>query len=317
MEKVVVIGVGMMGPGIAAVSALAGDRTILVHSDPDRALGAVARANEHIDQLANGGLAGPEAATRAKSLVESEVELESAVRGADLIVEAVTENLRVKQRLFARLDELADPSAIITSNTSGLRITEIAKRMKHPERAATTHFWFPAHLVPLVEVVMGNYTSADTSETLRRVLNGWGKSPVIVKRDLPGQLANRILQAIIREAVSIVDSGLASADDVDTAIKAGMAIRLPVWGPLEHIDAVGLDLALSVQRDVLPGLNNKPGPSGYLESLCANGDLGAKTGKGFYDWSLKSMPKLAACRDTFIMETVRLLKSMRERGECP
>ena len=306
----------MMGSGIAAVSALAGNPTTLVDVDADRAREGVERAKLHIDQLVGGGLAEKSAAQRAEGLLGAETRIDEVCPGADLVIEAITENLSAKQELFRKLDEVTDPRTIITSNTSGLRITEIARFTDHPERTATTHFWFPAHLVPLVEVVMGDRTALSTAESLRDRLAAWGKSPVIVKRDLPGQLANRILQAIIREAVNIVESGLASPEDVDTAIKAGMAIRFPVWGPLEHIDAVGLDLALSVQRDVLPGLNNEPTPGNYLEALCAEGNLGAKTGRGFYDWKVKSMPKLAGCRDTFIMETVRLLKGLKDRGTC-
>ncbi len=315
-ERVVVIGAGMMGPGIASISSLAGNRTTLVARTNEKAVAGVRRAMAHVDQLVEGELAQRDAAMRAAELLTTETNLEKAVDGADLVIESITENLEEKQELFRALDGLADPQTVITSNTSGLRITAITQFVRHPERTATTHFWFPAHLVPLVEVVMGDHTSQETAEGLRGRLKEWGKSPVIVKRDLPGQLANRILQAIIREAVNIVESGLASAEDVDTAIKAGMAIRFPVWGPLEHIDAVGLDLARSVQRDVLPGLRNEPTPGQLLETLCEEGNLGSKSGKGLYDWSVKSMPKLSACRDTFIMETVRLLNRLKEQGSC-
>lgn len=315
-EQVVVIGAGMMGPGIAAVSALAGNRTTIVHRESERASEAVERAKQHILQLAEGQLAAAEDAAVAGTLLAAETDLASVVPSAYLIIEAISERLEEKQKLFAHLDEIADPGAIITSNTSGLRITDITRFMKRPGRSVTTHFWFPAHLVPLVEVVKGEATDGETAEKVRRILLGWGKSPVVVNKDLPGQLANRILQAIIREAVSIVESGLATAGDVDTAIKAGMAMRFPVWGPLEHIDAVGLDLALSVQRDVLPGLARNEEPAAYLETLCQNGSLGHKSGEGFYNWNVKSMPHLAACRDRFIMETVRLMKKLQDNGEC-
>jgi len=145
---------------------------------------------------------------------------------------------------------------------------------------------------------------------LHELLLGWNKAPVIIKKDLPGQLANRILQAVIREATNIVHMGLATPEDVDTAIKMGMAMRFPVWGPLEHIDAVGLDLVLSVQRDVLPGLNNDATPVDCLEDLVERGQLGYKTGNGFYDWHVKDMQALAALRDQFIIETLCTLKAI-------
>jgi 3-hydroxybutyryl-CoA dehydrogenase len=182
---------------------------------------------------------------------------------------------------------------------------------------ATTHFWFPAHLVPLVEIVIGEKTDEAVAVQLHKLLLSWNKSPVIVKKDLPGQLANRILQAVIREAINIVQMGLATPEDVDTAIKMGMGIRFPVWGPLEHIDGVGLDLALSVQQNVLGGLNNNPEPPQYLQELVEHDCLGYKTGKGFYDWHVKDMQDLVVRRDHFIIEALRILRSvdLSNRGD--
>lgn len=161
---------------------------------------------------------------------------------------------------------------------------------------------------------MSEHTREDVAQTLHDLLSVWGKSPVIVRKDLPGQLANRILQAVIREAVSIVHSGLATAEDVDTAIKMGMGIRFPAWGPLEHIDAVGLDLALSVQRDVLPSLNNQADPPKLLEDLVAGGFLGSKTGKGIYDWKVKDLEGLKKQRDQFIIQAVKHMRDDRSNG---
>lgn len=298
-----------MGAGIAACSSIAGESTILVDSERARAEAGVRRALENIKQLSSAGVVDSDQAARACDLLTSEADISSAVTGADLIIEAVTEKLSTKQKLFRDLDAIVDPSVIIASNTSGLRITDITRDVVHRERTATTHFWFPGHLVPLVEIVMSEYTTEATAQRLREILVRWGKSPVIVRKDYPGQLANRILQAVIREAINIVEIGLASPEDVDTAIKAGMALRFPVWGPLEHIDAIGLDLALSVQRDVLPMLRNDTTPSEMLQTLCSENKLGHKTGSGFYDWTEKDMVELAARRDAFIISAVRLLSS--------
>jgi 3-hydroxybutyryl-CoA dehydrogenase len=224
------------------------------------------------------------------------------------VIEAIPEKLAMKQELFQRLDALLPPEVILTSNTSGLRITEIAAETRHKERIAATHFWYPGHLVPLVEIVMSGQTSEEVAQRLYGLMQLWGKAPVIVRKDLPGQLANRIFQAVIREALNIVEMGLASPEDVDTAIKMGMGIRFPVWGPLEHIDAVGLDLALSVQKDVLPGLNNNPDPPGLLQQMVKSGSLGCKTGKGIYDWTEKDLGELMARRDRFIVQTLRYFR---------
>jgi 3-hydroxybutyryl-CoA dehydrogenase len=313
MEKntVTIIGAGLMGPGIAACSTLGGHPTILVDRTTVLASSGVDKAKQNLTQLLDNQLIDQGQADSAQALLQPETDLQRSVADSFLVIEAVSENLALKQELFAILDQLTPPDVIITSNTSGLRITDIAKYANHPERMVTTHFWFPAHLVPLVEVVIGEKSNEAVATRLHRLLSSWNKAPVIVKKDLPGQLANRILQAVIREAINIVQMGLATPEDVDTAIKMGMGIRFPVWGPLEHIDAVGLDLALSVQRDVLVGLDNEPVPPRYLQELVEQECLGYKTGKGFYDWHVKDMQDLAARRDHFIIEALRVLKTSR------
>ncbi len=310
-NRVIVVGAGLMGPGIAACASLAGHPATLIDLSEAIATQGVQRANENITQLLENGLVRPEQAERARGLLQAGTHASQYLDDSFLIIEAVTEDLGLKQRLFQELDAIAPTDILITSNTSGLRITDISKLTRHPERTVTTHFWFPAHLVPLVEVVMGDRSEEATAIKVRDTLLTWNKAPVIVRKDLPGQLANRILQAVIREASNIVQMGLATPEDVDTAIKMGMGIRLPVWGILEHIDAVGLDLALSVQRDVLPGLYNQPAPAQYLEDLVQDGNLGYKTGQGFYDWQVKDMQALAALRDRFIIEALRVLGAYR------
>lgn len=307
-DQITIIGAGMMGPGIATSAALAGHPVALVHRSPasgERARGAVRR---NLAQLLEGRLIDPDQAEGARELVRLEGDLNRGLEDSFWIIESINEDLPAKQALFEAVDEMTDPAAMLTSNTSGLCITDIAAKVKHPERTATTHFWFPGHLVPLVEIVIGQKTDPAVADRLKTLLHDWGKAPVIVKKDLPGQLANRILQAVIREAGYIVDSGLATAEDVDTAIKMGMGIRLPAWGPLEHIDAVGLDLALAVQNRVLPALFNDPAPTGRLQDLVDNGNLGYKTGAGFYDWKTKDMDALSQTRDRFVMQALRFFQ---------
>jgi len=314
-NAVAIVGAGLMGPGIAACSALAGHPTTLIDMSPELASAGVARAKQNIAQLLENQLTSQDQAVRAQGLLQADVDVTRSLDQTFLIIEAVSENLQLKQGLFKKLDDLAPPDVIIASNTSGLRITDIALYTNRPERMVTTHFWFPAHLVPLVEVVMSDKTDEAVAVRMYELLLGWKKAPVIVRKDLPGQLANRILQAVIREAINIVQMGLATPEDVDTAIKMGMGMRFPVWGPLEHIDAVGLDLVLSVQGDVLPGLNNDPEPPKYLRELVDGGCLGYKTGKGFYDWQVKDMQALAARRDQFIIETLRTLRATADAGK--
>ena len=308
-NRVAVIGAGLMGPGIAACAALAGHPTLLLARTAEKAAAGETRARGHIAQLLEVQLVTAEQAAATAALLSAGTDLAPHINDTFMVIESINENLALKQALFRDLDALLPSDVILASNTSGLQITRISEEMAHPQRALTAHFWFPPHLVPLVEVVMGDRTDPALAEKMREILLRWGKVPVLVRRDLPGQLANRILQAVIREATYIVESGLASAEDVDLAIKMGMGIRFPAWGPLEHIDAVGLDLALSVQRGVLPGLCNASQPGQYLEKLVAGGRLGYKTGQGFYDWQEKDMQQLVARRDRFIVEALRILRS--------
>lgn len=306
-NSVVIIGSGLMGSGIASRSALAGNLTIMVDTMLDKAKQGVQNAFTCLHELCVNNIISEKELEDAKSLISYNVDMEDALKEAKMVIEAVYENLELKQQLFMEMDALLPVEIPIASNTSGLRITDIALKVKHQERTMTTHFWFPAHIVPLVEVVMGDNTDESIAVEMVRELKKWGKAPVLVKKDLPGQLANRILQAVIREAINIVEMGLASPEDVDTAVKMGMGIRFPIWGPLEHIDAVGLDLAASVQNTVLPEISANRNSSDMLNKLVKAGDLGYKTGKGIYDWSIKDMDELARKRNQFIMDALKLL----------
>lgn len=309
-DYVVVVGSGMMGSGIGAMSALAGNKTILLDVDEARVRAGLDKARACIQIREANGLNSPAECRKAVALLETGTNMPEAASKARMVVEAIVEKVSAKQELFAQLDAMLPVDVPICSNTSGLKITDISERCVHPERTVTTHFWLPAHLVPLVEVVMGDKTDVAVAQRVLDELKNWKKSPVLVKRDLPGQLANRVFQAIIRESIDIVASGLASAEDVDTAISCGMAMRFPVWGPLKHLDAVGLELGLSVQETVLPDICAEKHANEYIRNLVKNGDLGAKTGKGFYDWSQRSMESDMEKRDRFIIEAVKIVERL-------
>lgn len=308
-DTVLIVGGGNMGCGIAAVSALAGNRTAVYEQYPDAAAKVPANVRAYLDSLVGYEMCSAADADAAMARVEVAPDLDAALTQCKVVIEAVFEKLDLKQELFEALDAATPPEVPLLSNTSGLRITDIAARTKHPERCLTTHFWLPAHLIPLVEVVIGDASSPALADEIADMLRAWGKSPVIVKKDLPGQLANRILQAIIREAVNIVEIGLASAEDVDTAIQMGMALRFPVWGPLTHVDAVGFDICAPVQNTVLPEISGRKDASPLFAEMMDKGELGYKTGKGFFDWSTKDMDALVQRRNDFIVHALKKIKS--------
>ncbi len=305
-----VIGTGMMGPGIAVTLALGGLRSTIVSRREETARQGLAKALAQLDLLETHGLAAAEAARRARESLEATADFEAAIAGADLVVESGPESMEFKQELFARMDGLARPGAVLASNTSGLSITAIASRCLRPERVLTTHFWNPPHLMPLVEIVKGERTGEEVVEEVRRLLVECGKTPVVVKKDTPGQLGNRLQMALVREAVNIVERGIADAEAVDLAAKTGFGLRLPVYGILEHQDMVGLDLGIRVVDYVTRDLNNEPGAPRLMREMVERGDLGVKTGRGFYDWSKKDAEAVRARRDSFVLE---FLKAQRAR----
>ena len=300
-----VIGTGMMGPGIALTLALGGLRTTLLSRNGETAARGLEKARVQARLLSENGLVDPAQAERATGLLTASAAFDETIAGAGLVVESGPEDMAFKQELFARMDAVADQQALLASNTSGLSITVIAARCTRPERVLTTHFWNPPHLMPLVEIVKGAKTSDQAAEAVRAVLVECGKTPVIVRKDRPGQLGNRLQMALVREAANIVAEGIASAEDVDTVARNGFGLRMPAYGILEHQDMVGLNMGLGIVEYVARDLYNEPRAPEYYHELVRRGDLGASTGKGFYDWSVKSADEVRARRDAFLIEVLR------------
>jgi len=303
-----VIGTGMMGPGIALTLALGGMRATILSRTDDGAARGVDKAMRQAQILAENGLVTADWAARAAARIVGSTAFDQAITAADLVVESAPEDLAFKQDLFARMDGLAGPRTVLASNTSGLSITAIAAGCRLPERVLTTHFWNPPHLIPLVEIVKGEKTSDGAASAVRQLLIACGKTPVIVKKDRPGQLGNRLQMALVREAANIVAEGIADVEDVDSVVKNGLGLRMPAYGILEHMDVAGLDLAISVLEYVVRDLYNEPRAPEYLREMVRRGDLGAKTGRGFYDWSSKSADEVRARRDAFLVEVLRWRK---------
>jgi 3-hydroxybutyryl-CoA dehydrogenase len=284
--KISVIGAGLMGHGIAQVFALAGhDVTIY-----DSFANTLASAKDRI--LANLRDLGDDQS--AVERVTPEGDLAKAVRDADYVVEAVLEDLPLKQKLFAEIEQHVRPDTILASNTSVIPITDIMQGLKRRERALGTHWWNPPYLVPLVEVIETQWTTPEAVAFTMKLHADAGKKPAHVKKDVPGFIGNRLQHALWREAVSLVENGICDAETVDTVIKAAFGRRLAVLGPLENADMVGTDLTLAIHKTVLPAIDSRPGPSPYLEKLVKDGKLGFKSGEGFRKWSPEQQAELRA-----------------------
>jgi len=306
IKSALIGGCGQMGPGIAYTLARVGCESKLFGRTTKSVERGLAAFNKLLDQLASEKLIDSGEATAAQALVSGTTELESAAAGADLVVESIPENLQLKQDFFGRVEKYCGTETILASNTSGLPATEIGSLLEHPERFAVTHFWNPPHLMPLVEVVKGENTSMGTVEALVELFRRAGKKPVLVLKDTPGQLGNRLFQALLREAIHIVEEGIASVEDVDTAVKNGLGRRFPAYGPLEHNDVVGLDTLYAIQSYICSSLDSSSEPAELLKEKFAAGNLGVKSGNGFYDWQTRSSKDLIDERDRFLLQLMKL-----------
>src|SRR5258708_2828809 len=295
----------MMGPGIALTLALAGHPVTMFGRSVESLARGPAKVDSGLQQLRAERLTAARPAPAARGRIQGATDLATAVGRAAFVFESVAEDLDLKQQLFNELDRLAPREAILASNTSGLPITRIAEQMDYPERAATAHFWNPAHLMPLVELVKGERTDESTLQKLSQVLTAAGKRTVTVRKDVPGQLGNRLQHALLREAFHIIQEGVASVEDVDVAVKFGPGLRFPAYGLLEHADMVGLDMVQAIEGYLFPALSAADAPPAFLLELVARGDLGAKTGHGLYDWTQRNAADVLAARDRFIAARLR------------
>jgi 3-hydroxybutyryl-CoA dehydrogenase len=275
--RIAVVGAGLMGHGIAQVFALAGHDVTITDAVKASLDSAKARILANLKDLGDDECA-VERVTPAADLGE-------AVRTADYVVEAVSEDLKLKQQLFSEMERHVRPDTILASNTSVIPITRIMEGLQRRERALGTHWWNPPFLVPLVEVIETQWTAPEAVAFTMKLHTDAGKKAAHVKKDVPGFIVNRFQHALWREAISLVENGICDAETVDDVIKAAFGRRLAVLGPLENADMVGTDLTLAIHDTVLPAIDSRPNASPYLEKLVADGKLGFKSGEGFRTWT--------------------------------
>jgi 3-hydroxybutyryl-CoA dehydrogenase len=305
IKKVSIIGAGMMGHGIAQIFATQSYNVTLLDVRQDLLSKAIENIRSNLTLLVQKGMGDPKEIEPTIQRIKTTLELKEAAE-AQFIIEAASENLTLKQKIFQDLDSLCPSETILATNTSVIRITEIAQKARIRKRILGTHFWFPPYLIPLVEVVKGKDTSDETMELTYQFLKKAGKYPIKCLKDVPGFVANRLQHALWREAISIVENGIANAATVDDAIKNSFGIRLAVLGPIENADMAGLDLILAIHDTVLKDLEASPNPSPLLKEKVKKGELGFKSGKGFYDhWTQEDIKRVRGNLLTYLIDYAR------------
>lgn len=306
IQRVAVLGLGTMGHGIAQVFAQAGHEVCGFDSDASARGALHNRIRGNLDDFLAAGMVAPDAVDATLGQVTVAASEAAAVADAQLVVEAVAEDLPTKQELLKRVECVVSETTILASNSSTFPISQSAIRMRRPERALVTHWFNPPHIVPTVEIVPGPETSAATVDTMVELHRSVGKLPVRLNRELPGFLVNRVQMALIREVWDLLDQGVASPEDIDAAIRGSIGFRLAVLGPLEVCDFGGLEIWRAVYRNLIPEIRSDTALPEAIDRLVEAGHLGAKTGKGIYDYDTSSSGTERSDRDARMLALARL-----------
>lgn len=309
IDAVAVVGAGVMGHGIAAAYAMGGHPVALFDVSDEMLATARERIDSILETFVDHGALPASERGRIRDRIRYETSIEATVRDADLVTEAVVEDLDIKRETFERLDEHAPADAILATNTSGLSITDLSTTVDEPGRVVGTHWFNPPYVVPLVEVVHGEHTDDAVAERTYDALDAIGKTPVTVEKDVPGFIGNRIQLAMTYEAYSLLDRGVASAEAIDRAVKAGFGFRLPILGIFEKVDHSGLDVHHDVESYLMPDLDRGTEPNPVVTRLIERGDLGLKTGKGVYDWSDADPEEVFERRDRLLLDQLAVYEA--------
>ncbi len=307
IKKVAVIGAGTMGPGMAATFARHGFDATLFDVKPEQLEKAKGTVDFVYATLTNGGFMTAEDADAGRGRITYTGDLKEALAGADFVVETVPERKDIKQQVFQEIEALVGDGVIVASNTSGIPISDLAAVMRVPGRVVGMHWSNPPHLIPVIEVIRGEATTDETANATVAIVEQIGMVPAIVDRDIAGFVENRILYAIMREALHLLDEGVASAEAIDTITKWGIGYKLAVIGPLELLDVAGLDIYTSVASYLNKDLNASPDISSTVTSKVAEGKLGMKTQGGLFEYTPEKIQQLQQQRGKKLVATRKAL----------
>jgi 3-hydroxybutyryl-CoA dehydrogenase len=306
-QRIAVVGTGMIGPDISLASAMAGYSVTMIGRSRESVERGLKRFRDNLSSLVQAGLYNDAEAVRIDSRLSTSTSLKAGLANADFIFEAIVEQLETKRELFGEMEAACPEHALMASSTSGLSPTDISRGLEAADRLLVMHFWNPPYLVPLVEVVAGEKTSEAAVQTALDFLRRLDKDPVLLKKDILGHIGNRIQHAMFREAIHLVEEGVAEPEDIDRVIMSSLGPRYSMIGPMEYLDSVGLDLNVAIHSYLLADLAGDKEPQALLREKFERGDLGAKTGRGFYDWSQKSLAELTA------RQNKRFIDRLKER----
>lgn len=296
------LGTGTMGPGTAVMFALAGYSVRMFGRTAESIERGFKGINTVLQTYKEYNLVSDNQIPQIQEKIKGTTTLEEAAEGADFIIESVAEDLAVKQEVFAILDKVCSAHTIFASSTSGLSPSLLAEVVKRKDKFIIAHFMNPPHLMPIVEVVPGKFTSQETLDITLKLIERIGKKPAVLKREAPGFIANRLQFALLREALYIVEQGIAAPETVDMTMKC-LSRRFSATGPLEGADLGGLDIFYNIANYLMQDLCSNPATPQALAEAKESGNLGAKTGKGFYDWSDGvKLNKINKFREKILME---------------
>jgi 3-hydroxybutyryl-CoA dehydrogenase len=290
IKNVLIYGAGLMGRGIAQVYSRNPEYTVYLYDIKDN--DTLDKIKAALDDFVTKGVITHDNATERLSRIHFQADLtKEFCQTIDIVVEAVFENMELKQNVFEKLESLCREDTIFCTNSSVMSPTEISAKVKNKGRFVGTHFWNPAPLIPLVEIIKAHESTDETAQKVYDILSGVGKKPIICKKDVPGFVANRLQHALWREAIYIVEQGIADAETVDKAIKYSFGLRLPQLPPLVNSDMVGTDLTYNIHDYILKDLCDSHEPSPLLVKMKEEGKMGFKSGEGFYKWDAEAVKK--------------------------
>ena len=306
MNKISIIGAGTMGHSIALTVAWHNIPAHIYAIDVKEVERATESILKKIDTLVQSDLLSKKESNQLLCNIDFTTSLDDCVKGTDFIIEAVPENLMIKKGLYRLIESIIPKDIPIASNTSGIPTSTLSLEMVNPKRFIITHFWNPAHLIPLVEVVPGEETSKETVEKTMEMLKRLNKKAVLVKKEVPGFIGNRLQFALFREAQYLLSEGVASKEDIDLAVTHSIGRRLPITGPLMSADFTGLDVANAISEYLYEDLCNHTKPEPTMTHFIENNQLGVKSGQGFYLWDREEVDKISERRERLLIEFLKL-----------